>query len=302
MTGHKHAYLILAHACPDQVRKLLAMLDDPRNDLFIHIDRKAPFGPQALEGCCRHSAVHFVEPRLRVNWGGVSIMRATLALLKAATSGHYACYHLLSGMDLPIKSQDEIHAFFDANPGREFLQLWPVEPARATRFRYFTLFPEGQGFFLTNWINLLIKGFLIPLHIRINKDVEFHMSAQWFSITDDCARYVLSQEDWLERVFRHTGTCDEVFLPTVLWKSPFRDRIFDATLHRERERTVDPNHPGNLRFIDWTRGESVRHPWIFRESDWDLLMSVPCFWARKFDERVDPVIINRLYERFRPGA
>lgn len=50
-----------------------------------------------------------------------------------------------------------------------------------------------------------------------------------------------------------------------------------------------------MRFIDWTRGESIRHPWTFRMTDWDMLMSVPHFWARKFDETVDSGIIDRIY-------
>ena len=56
MNRDRHAYLILAHALPSQVRKLLVLLDDPRNDLYVHIDRKAGFGPDAFEGCCRRSA------------------------------------------------------------------------------------------------------------------------------------------------------------------------------------------------------------------------------------------------------
>ena len=294
MNRDRHAYLILAHALPSQVRKLLVLLDDPRNDLYVHIDSKAGFGPDAFEGCCRHSAIHFIEPRLRVTWGGVSIMRATLALLKAAAPGHYAYYHLLSGMDLPIKSQDEIHAFFDAHPDREFLKLWPFSPEMANRFRYYTLFPEGQHFFLTHFINNLVKSVLKVLHLRINQDVDFHFAAQWFSISDDFAHYVIDQEAWLERVFRHTGTCDEVFMPTLLLNSPYVGRLYDASVHRERQKTVDPAHPGHFRLTDWTRGESIRHPWVFRSDDWDLLMDSPYFWARKFDERVDAGIIERI--------
>lgn len=295
MNVNKHACLILAHACPDQLHKLLTLLDDPRNDIYVHIDAKAAFGPEALADVCRHSALHFIEPRIRVSWGGVNMMRATLALLKAATPGQYGYYHLLSGMDLPIRSQDVIHTFFDANPDREFLKLWPVEPKRAARFQYYIPFPEGKPSLLTNLLNNLVKGILMALHIRINRDVEFRMASQWFSITDAFARYVISQEAWLERVFRHTTSCDEVFMPTILWNSPFRDRLYDNTVHIEREQSTDTEHLGNLRFIDWTRGESVRHPWVFREDDWDLLMSVPYFWARKFDERVDPAIIERIY-------
>lgn len=36
----KFAYLIIAHTRFDQVEKLLKLLDDERNDLYIHIDQK----------------------------------------------------------------------------------------------------------------------------------------------------------------------------------------------------------------------------------------------------------------------
>lgn len=301
MSAQKHAYLILAHSRSGQLCKLLALLDDPRNDIYIHIDRKARFSPKDFSDCCSASRLFFVEPRLRVHWGGVSIMRATLALLKAAVPGHYAYYHLLSGMDLPIKTQDEIHAFFDAHPDREFLQLWPYEASKAIRLRYFTLMPEQQSFFLTRTINHLVKGILIALDIQINRGIDFHYGSQWFSISDAFACYTVDQEDWLERVFRHTGVCDEEFLPTLLMNSPFRDRLFDASLHDERQQCAGSGLAGNLRLIDWTRGESVRHPWTFRSEDWEMLMHSPCLWARKFDERVDPEIIGRVCSHLRPG-
>ena len=82
----RHAYLILAHRNFSQLKKLVELLDDERNDIFIHVDSKAEFDPHGWTGTCRHSALTFISPRIRVNWGGVSIMRAELALLKAATS------------------------------------------------------------------------------------------------------------------------------------------------------------------------------------------------------------------------
>ena len=45
-----------------------------------------------------------------------------MELLKAAIKGNYDYYHLISGMDLPIKTQKEIHEFFENNKGKEFIQ------------------------------------------------------------------------------------------------------------------------------------------------------------------------------------
>lgn len=296
MSSGKHAYLILAHACPGQLRKLLMLLDDPRNDIFIHLDRKAGFGPEELEGCCRASKLSFIEPRISVHWGGVSIMRAELALLRAAVPVRYAYYHLLSGQDLPIKDQDTIHAFFEEHNGKEFLNYWPFKSHTQNRFRYYTLFPEGAGSFLPNLANNIFKGILMALGIRINRGIDFRFAAQWFSITHACAEYILSQEGWLEKVFRHTNTCDEVFLATLVWNSPFRQQLYDD---REHVQNRDIYHTANMRFIDWTRGESIRHPWVFRTGDEELLASVPHFWARKFDERVDAAIINHIFRKLK---
>ena len=291
----RHAYLILAHKNFGQLRKLVELLDDPRNDIYIHIDRKARFDHTGWDKVCSRSLLTFISPRISVNWGGVSIMRAELALLKAATGTfEYDYYHLLSGMDLPIKDQDTIHSFFDAHSGTEFINYWNFKKTTASRFHYYTIFPEGAGRFYTNLINNIFKGLQMAVGYRINKDVDFRFASQWFSITDSLARYTISREDWLEKVFRHTNTCDEIFLATLVWGSPFRERLY--VKEPVEEHIVNES---NMRFIDWTRGESIRHPWTFRTGDWDLLMSVPHFWARKFDENVDPDIIDRIYRHLR---
>lgn len=39
----KHAYLIIAHNEPEVLRRLVKSVDDKRNDIYIHIDKKANF-------------------------------------------------------------------------------------------------------------------------------------------------------------------------------------------------------------------------------------------------------------------
>ena len=290
---NRHAYLILAHTNPGQLRKLLEMLDDARNDIYVHIDAKAGFGEKELEGCCGKSGLFFIKPRIRANWGGYSLARIEIALLEKATEKSYDYYHLLSGMDLPIKSQDHIHNFFDRNRGKEFINLWTIKDNTRSRFNCWSPFPEGGGNFILNFLNNAAKGFQLMTGIRINRDVEFKYGSQWFSITDGMARFAVSQKEWLDRTFRHTTTCDEVFMPTLVWKSPFRENIYDPEEHTGNS-TAD--NLSNMRFIDWTRGKSVRHPWVFTIDDYDLLKGLPHFWARKFDERVDSAIIDRIEE------
>lgn len=289
----KHAYMILAHKNFGQLKKLVQILDHPRNDIFIHVDAKAKdFKPKDFEGIAKHSKLTFLSRRIPVNWGGVSIMRAEIALLKAAAAENsYDYYHLLSGLDLPIKSQDYIHGFFDRHKGKEFVSLWNFKKSTLSRFKYFTIFPEGESKFRTRIINHIFKGLQMAVGFRINRGVDFRFGSQWFSITDGLARYVIGREQWLEKVFRRTSTCDEIFIPTIVCNSPFKDNLFaPEPVVANKEMTL-----GNMRFIDWTRGESVRHPWTFRAGDENILKSVDHLWARKFDESVDPDIIDRIF-------
>ena len=102
----KHAYLIIAHDKFEQLKRLLLLLDDERNDIYLHIDSKAKdFCQEEFEQLLSRAGLFFTE-RTSVIWGSYSQIHSELVLLKAAVPGHYSYYHLLSGTDLPIKSQD----------------------------------------------------------------------------------------------------------------------------------------------------------------------------------------------------
>lgn len=66
-----------------------------------------------------------IKNPIEVYWGDISQVQVEYLLFETALShGSYAYYHLLSGTDLPIKSQDYIHAFFQQNAGKEFVGFW----------------------------------------------------------------------------------------------------------------------------------------------------------------------------------
>ena len=122
----KHAYLIIAHNEPEVLKMLLDMLDDVRNDIFVHIDRRARSLYESIKGYTpNYSDLIVLEHPIAVYWGDISQVKVEYMLFERAFSqGPYAYYHLLSGVDLPIKSQDYIHAFFRKNQGKEFVGFW----------------------------------------------------------------------------------------------------------------------------------------------------------------------------------
>ena len=66
----RHAFLILAHNEFQILRILLSMLDDERNDIYLHIDKKVVLG--SLEQYLFRLAkarLFVLEQRLDVRWG-----------------------------------------------------------------------------------------------------------------------------------------------------------------------------------------------------------------------------------------
>lgn len=93
----------------------------------------------------KNSNLYFVE-RTSVTWGAYSLVNAELLLLKKATStGKYLYYHLLSGDDLPLKTQDYIHDFFEKNSGYEFISFQKSVFERFDRVKYIYPFQEKVG-------------------------------------------------------------------------------------------------------------------------------------------------------------
>ena len=118
----KHAYLILAHNEPELLSLLIERLDDARNDIYIHFDRKLTVLPDVKT---RHAGLYILKDRVDVRWADVSMLEAEYKLFHAVvdSSCQYSHHHLISGVDLPLKNQDYIHSFFAQHQGKEFIGL-----------------------------------------------------------------------------------------------------------------------------------------------------------------------------------
>lgn len=97
----QHAYLIMAHQHPEQLRMLMRCLDYKNNDIFLHIDAKyKDFDgiKHQLSAQVRNAKLVVLRNRVDVRWGDFSQIECELRLLEAATSeSTYSYYHLLSG-------------------------------------------------------------------------------------------------------------------------------------------------------------------------------------------------------------
>lgn len=278
----KHAYLIIAHNAFDLLQTLIDCIDDERNDIFLHIDKKVAMLPRIH---VEKSGLQFVDRRQDVRWGDLSMVEAEMVLLEAAVShGPYQYYHFLSGVDMALKSQDYIHAFCDRNDGKQFIgyTLTEMTPELRRRMQYWHLFPRhfSKKRNAYGLVRALVLRVQMGLGIRRNRGVEFRKGTQFASITDSFARFVLSRRDWVRKTFTHTFVPDESVFQTLGWMPEFRDTLYNTE--------SDPQ--GCMRAICWrANGQDID----WGEADYDFLASCPAFFGRRFNSS-DPEFLKKI--------
>ena len=93
---HKHAYLIMVHKSLCQVEKLCHLLDDRRNDLYIHVDARTPnfdMWKMRLMAAVHSSKIFFV-PRVIISFflgGGQPPSSGSKAMLLYSNLHLYLC-------------------------------------------------------------------------------------------------------------------------------------------------------------------------------------------------------------------
>ncbi len=290
MSLQRHAYLVLSHSNFNQLSVLLQLLDHPQNDIYLHIDSSAKgWDAAALQASVRQGTLTILS-KFRPSWGSEALVDATMLLLATASATPHAYYHLLSGMDLPLRSQDEIHAFFAKAEHAEFVDF-KAETVSADLLRdrlqtYHFMQSTRQRYPLVRKIDDLSLRLQSLLQVNRLKccTVRFQKGSQWFSITQAFAEYCLAHAAEYRRYFRFSKCSDELFIQTLLQNSPFLANRFS--------REYDDEH-ATMRFIDWDRGTSSS-PYVFRSEDYDRILQSGMLFARKFDERMDAEIIRRI--------
>ncbi|EJT5920914.1 beta-1,6-N-acetylglucosaminyltransferase [Clostridium perfringens] len=287
----KHAYMIIAHNEFEILEKLIVLLDDERNDIYLHIDKKVKDFPfHYFKGLVKKSNIEFVE-RKDVRWGAPSQIECELELLKASTKNNYSYYHLISGVDLPLKSQNEIHKFFEDNEGKEFIHFCSFKEAKHVENRvknyhfmkYYKSSNKLLGYSVRNFNKIIGKlQKVVRFERKWDNSIKLCFGAQWFSITDELAKYVVSKEKWINNTFKFTTCSDELFLQTLVYNSKFYDNVYLKGIN---------DYKTCMRYIDWKRG----NPYVFRKENFKELIESDRLFARKFSSNIDNEIITKIF-------
>jgi len=263
----KFAYLILAHNNFKTLARLVEQLDDRRNDIYIHLDRKVRCLPEISTS---QAGLYFVSNRIDVRWGTVSQIEAIFALIKEARAGgEYDYYNIISGTHLSLKSQDFIHAHFETLNGASALGLWEPD--------------EGDADFKLRRIHFGINNFQSPnlrlrlavqrlwtlnmfiqkmLRVRIHKKCSFIKANTWAAVSKDAVAYLLEHEKEIIRKYRFSFCGDEYYLASEL---SGRFPIVDDRV---------------LLFVKFEND----HPFTLTEDDYSKLIITEYLFARKFED------------------
>lgn len=299
----RHAFLIIAHNNWWQLKQLIQLLDAENHDIYIHIDKKSiSFSEKGFLNLTFKSNVYFFQ-EYEVFWGGFSQVQVELFLFEKAYQQKYDYYHLISGADLPLKSNRKIDAFFEKNQGKEFIQYdnekLQNDPEISRRTRYYHYLQNYRRRYSKKWKNEIFTfcervslAMQIVLHVNRVKDLDWIVKygSQWVSITNDLVAELLRQKEKITRVFSCTNCADELFVQTVAYNCGFKDRIY----------CPEDGMTENVRFIDWTRGKNG-NPYTFTKQDYQSLHKNKNLFARKFSESVDKKIIQRICSELQDG-
>ncbi len=150
----RHAFIITAHAFPQQLKRIVKLISAPNHYVIINIDGKVDEKPFIDEMVDIENIIFMGNERIVVNHGGFSQIQATINMLKKAkTLGADYC-HFISGQDYPCVSIRIFDDFFEKNKGKSYMQFdlptqiiaWRKSkyPMRYKRFYFTDLIIGGE--------------------------------------------------------------------------------------------------------------------------------------------------------------
>ena len=278
------AILILAHKNPNQLQLLVDRLQRDF-DVYIHLDKKSDLSKEAFE---QYPNV-FCLKKYNVNWGSYNGVLAPVELFKTAQQKNYDYYIHISGLDLPIKSNQYILDFLHKNQHVNFVNwhrlpvnIWG-EDGGFGRIQYF-----WEHNLSNTPIDKIKKAgirIIREIQFKFNRkrklpDMPFYGGSNWINMTSEAMNtlldYIKKNPDYL-KIYKYSCNADEIWIQTAL-KNAGLDLQTDY-----------------LRCVNW--GNNRTSPDVFTMKDIDNIMAHNGLFARKFDENIDKEVIEAILKQ-----
>jgi hypothetical protein len=280
----KIAYLVFAHQNLHQLVSLVNALDSPAVRFIIHIDSESReyrnfINEPAHAALLENTRVEFLEPRQNVRWGGYSLTSVVLrALQRASEIPTITRFRSLSGLDFPLRPTAQIEEILLLDEDSNFLigappESWRIE-TRTEQFWHIDMLGAGRvSHYLAYLQRLLGVKRTPPAGMRVMK------GPQWWTLSRAAVDYLfefLAANPDVERFFRYSMVSDESLIQSVLQTSPMWEHVIQDSQTFDRFKPNSPN------------------PDVLGEADLPEVLSSGKLFARKFDSRANPRILEAV--------
>ena len=293
----KQAYLIIAHNKVEQLKFLLSLLDYEKHDIFILFDKKAKITENQkndLRQVVMKSSLFFTK-EIPIYWGDYSLVEAEMELFGAAVKQEqYSMYHLLSGVDLPLDTAENIYNFFDSRKEYNFLTMVSdelyIRNKVYERVAFKTMFPHLTPRTVNNKFLRLILKIYRKFEVEVQRifkvdcfkkfNLELKYASNWCSLNKKAVDILLNEKKLIASIFKNTKVNDELFIPTILQKYQLLNTVY--SIEPTNDKPTD--FQGNLRYINWWDGSP--YTWTDSSDDIDQLKRGKALghkFSRKFD-------------------
>jgi hypothetical protein len=267
--------LILAHKNQGQLNKLVDHLKSDFS-IYVHIDRNSKIQVNSQKNV-------YAIKKFKSYWGSLNAVLAIRELLKTASAGNHERYLLISGQDLPVKRNLEIIQFFTGS-ANNYIRGESLDELKQHqwRMRYYHLDSYNCGKLL-NKLQVITQyklGMLQDTYRLCRKiPAKLYVGSVWFNLTHEAVMICLDKlyDRKYTKQFKYSKCADEIIVQSIMHNS----RLVSSIVHDD------------LRYADWTGGGA--HPKVLTIGDYDKLMNSGKLFARKFDETLDRVVIDKIY-------
>jgi len=273
----RYAVLINTNTSARQLKRTVDKLNKGAFDFYIHVDKKLniKYYRQVLD----LPNVYMVTNRVATTRGGFSMLKATLNGIEEILNSEkdYAFITLLSGSDYPIKSAEDIAAFFKKNHDKQFVSYtdnW-YQTHQACTDDYHLIDKHFWGKRVAEKLmNLFFKRPHIPKNLKITGN-----SAYW-TITTECALYVTKyiKRFKFEEFLQYTKNSYLFVFQSIIINSSFKDSVINNN-YRYTKKAKDTGHSKTL-----------------TTQDFHHIISSDCLFASRFDIREDEKILAMIDE------
>lgn len=285
----KKTFCILAHKITNALEFTVDYFSSfDENTILIHIDKKSNFDDFLY---LEKMNVHLVKNREDIHWGGISMVKATLTLMRLFNKEGY--FFLISGEDFPAMSNSEINFIINQNEGRNFIHFQDgrnryIDPKVRFKINYPEMaFKKDKSFF-----NKVLLRFIVFLSLNKNRkglnyiqkeNIKLVKGSQWFAFNSLTVNEILTFLDnnpIYVQVFERSFCPDEMFFQTLI-------------NHLKCKRFSDETKMNDcLRYLDWKTGPD--YPKILDISDFPAISKSGSMFARKASPMLNSSDFARL--------